>query len=95
MAFNARYLTCVNDISYEKPNIWTYKTTDDAATVDSAGYFPVGYGIKLGDMVYRVTVDSLTAPTSVTTAGLHLVRAVSATSVDVADTLALTLINTD
>ena len=49
MAFNADYLTCMNDIGITKPNIWLYKTTDAAATVDTAGYFSTGYGFKVGD----------------------------------------------
>ena len=96
MAFDATYLTCIGPASSnDKPNIWLYKSTDTAATVDSASYFPVGYGLKIGDLVYRITVNSVTAPTSVTAAGFHLVVDVSSTVVDVADVLALTLTDTD
>lgn len=95
MAFDARYLTCVGQIGNEMPNLWLYKTTDAAAAVDSAGYFPVGYGIKLGDVIMRVTVDSLTAPTAASAAGFHIVNSVSATAIDVADALALTTTDTD
>lgn len=95
MAFNADYLTCLTGISNDKPNMWLYKTTDSAATVDTAGYFSVGYGINLGDIIVRVTVDSLTAPTAASTAGFHLVNSVSSTAIDVADVLALTTTDTD
>ena len=97
MAFNADYLTCLNDIGSTKPNIWLYKTADAAATVDTAGYFPVGYGLKVGDIIYRVTVDdvALDNAAAVSTAGWHVVLSVSSTAVDVSDTTALTLTDTD
>ena len=63
--------------------------------MDSAGYFSVGYGLKLGDVIMRMTVDSLSAPTSVSASGFHIVNSVSATAIDVADVLALTATDTD
>jgi hypothetical protein len=96
MAFNARGLAPIGPLNNnELPTLWMYATADAAATVDTAGYFPVGYGIKLGDIIQRVTYDAFPNPTSVSTAGTHLVNSVSATSIDVADTLAITVTDTD
>lgn len=96
MAFNAAYLTPMTQIGFGKVNLWTYKTDDSAATVDTADYFPTGYGIKVGDWVLRTTVTNLGASNeAVATAGIHLVSTASSTSVDVNDVLALTLTDTD
>ena len=96
MAFNDKYLTCIGDIGTTKPNIWVYKTDDAAATVDTSGYCPVGYGFKVGDVILRVTVTNLGLSNEAgSTAGWHLVVTASSTAVDVADTTALTVTNTD
>lgn len=94
MAFNKQYLAPIAVAGPDLPTVWMYKTTDPAATVDTASYFDVGLGLKLGDLIFRVTVDSLSAPTTAT-GGLHQVVNVSATAVDVADALALTATDTD
>lgn len=75
------------------PQIWSYTTTDTAATVDSSGYFnAMASLLKVGDLIYRVTTSS----GSVSTAGLHVVMSISAAGVvDVADTTAMTVTNTD
>jgi len=86
MAFNAKYLTCLTGVSHDRPNIWVYKTDDDAETVDTTedGYFPAGYGFKPGDLVYVVTVDDMiTAADTVTGAALHVVTTVDTDGVDV------------
>lgn len=95
MAFNAEYLAPLLAGGPNLPTIWVYRTADAAATVDSAGYFSVGYGLKLGDVILRMTFDSLTAPTSVSASGFHIVNSVTATAIDVADVLALTATDTD
>lgn len=75
------------------PQIFSYQTTDAAATVDTSGYFnAVASILKPGDIIFRTTF-SAGAPS---TAGMHLVMSVSAAGVvDVADTTALTVTNTD
>lgn len=75
------------------PQIWSYTTTDSAATVDTSGYFnTVASLVKVGDIIWRVTTSS----GSVSTAGQHVVMSVSAAGVvDVSDTTALTVTNTD
>lgn len=105
MAFNSAYLNPIggNPKRGRAPTLWMYLTADSAATVDTAGYFDNGTttntGMRnmmmLGDIVFRVTVDSVTAPTSVTSVGLHYVNQNSSGIIDVADTLALTATDTD
>ena len=75
------------------PQVWSYTTTDAAATVDTSGYFnTVASLVKVGDIIWRVTTSS----GSVSTAGQHVVMSVSAAGVvDVSDTTALTVTNTD
>ena len=75
------------------PQVWSYTTTDAAATVDTSGYFnSVASLLKVGDIIFRVTTSS----GAVSTAGQHVVMSVSAAGVvDVADTTALTVTNTD
>ncbi len=76
--------------------LWCYDTADAAATVDSASYF-TGEGsehIRLGDIILRRTFDSISAPTSITTAGFHIVSAAGA-AIDLSDVLAITVTDTD
>jgi hypothetical protein len=75
------------------PQVWSYTTTDAAATVDTSGYFnAVASLLKVGDVILRVTTSS----GAVSTAGQHVVMTVSAAGVvDVSDTSALTVTNTD
>lgn len=75
------------------PQMWSYTTTDSAATVDTSGYFnSVASLLKVGDLIYRVTTSS----GAVSTAGQHVVLTISAAGVvDVADANALAVTNTD
>ena len=74
--------------------VWSYRTADAAATVDSTGYFnEMASVIRPGDLIYRLTIDGTGA---VTAAGFHVVLTVTAAGVvNVSDTLALTITNTD
>jgi len=75
------------------PQIFSYRTEDTAATVDTAGYFnAVRQLLEIGDIIFRTTVNSSGV---VQTVGMHVVMTKSSTAVDVADTLALTVTNTD
>jgi hypothetical protein len=80
------------------PQAFTYATQDAAATVDTSGYFnDVGALLVPGDWIMRTTINSSGVPQ---TAGTHLVMTVTQAAsgvwtVDVADTLALTVTNTD
>lgn len=95
MAFDAAGLNAAGGQSKagNAPQLWTYTTTDSAATVDTSGYFnAIASILKVGDIIFRVTTSS----GSVSTAGMHVVMSVSAAGVvDVADTTALTVTNTD
>lgn len=74
------------------PQIWAYTTDDAAATVDTTGYFnSVASLMKVGDLIYRVTLSS----GSVSTAGWHVVLSNTGSVVDVSDTTALTVTDTD
>jgi hypothetical protein len=95
MAFSSTAFNAIGGQSKagNSPQMWSYTTTDTAATVDSSGYFnSVAALLKVGDLIYRVT----TSGSSVSTAGLHVVMSISAAGVvDVADTTAMTVTNTD
>ena len=75
------------------PQIWSYLTEDAPAAVDTSGYFnPVRPLLEIGDVIYRVTVNSSGA---VQSAGWHVVMTKTTTAVDVSDTTALSITNTD
>lgn len=80
------------------PQMFTYATQDAAAVVDTAGYFnEVGALLVPGDTIRRTTIDGSGVPQ---TAGDHLVMSVTQNAngtwaVNVADTTALTVTNTD
>lgn len=105
MAFDSTYLYPIggNSKRGKVPTLWMYLTADAAATVDTAGYFDNGSttntGMRnvmmIGDVVLRVTVDSVTAPTSVSAVGFHYINQNSSGIIDAADTLALTATDTD
>lgn len=75
------------------PSLFSYRTQDDAATVDTSGYFnAMAAVLRPGDLIYRVTVN---ATGVVQTAGWHVVMTNAAGVVNVSDTTALTVTNTD
>lgn len=96
MAFNAAYFELDGNGSKNTFNQWRYKTTDTAATCDTAQYFLAAYGLGLraGDVILRLTVDSLTAPTT-WVHGFHTCNQATAAAVDVTDTLSLGTTDTD
>jgi hypothetical protein len=95
MAFNPDYFGPIGPQSNVRPNMWSYKTADATTVVDAAGYFPVGYGIKIGDIVYRTTVTNLgLSNEALASAGLHIVKDVSKTQIDVTDTTVLDITDT-
>lgn len=72
--------------------LWHYTTTDSAADVDLSGYFNAAVNeLGVGDLVLRVTTSS----GNVSTAGFHIVMTNNGTVVDMSDTTALTVTNTD
>jgi hypothetical protein len=74
--------------------LWSYRTEDAAATVDTSGYFNAAAGLlRNGDIIIRVTINGSGAAQ---TAGFHLVNQVNAAGVvDTTDVLALTVTDTD
>ena len=98
MAFDGAYLKLLVSGGSDHPNLWSYKTADAAATVDTADYFLAahGMGLKALDVIIRSTVTNLGASNEAFSAsGLHVVNAASATSVDVADAVNLGGTDTD
>jgi len=74
------------------PALWTYTTTDAAATVDTTGYFNGASSLlNIGDIIFRVTTSS----GSVSTAGMHVVVSNASGVVDVTDATAMTVTDTD
>lgn len=51
MAFSNTYLVKIGGSFDGEHNIWMYASADAIATVNSAGYFPAGYGLKEDDMM--------------------------------------------
>ena len=84
-------------------SLWLYldRDNDGAAVVDTAGYFAGDCPgmMRIGDIIIRVSASGWNAnaglPTGVGTAGFHVVMANTGTQVNVSDTTALTVTNTD
>lgn len=100
MAFDGTYLKLLVPGGSDHPNIWSYKTADAAATVDTANYFATALesGMKIYDLILRTTVTNLGASNEAySTQGLHVVSASdrSAGTIDVADAVALSGTDTD
>jgi hypothetical protein len=84
-------------------SIWLYHDQDNDGTlaVDTAGYFAGDCPamMRVGDLVIRVSASAWNTttnlPTTIGTAGFHVVMVNSGTSVNVSDTTALTVTNTD
>lgn len=81
------------------PCMWSYKTADTHATVDTAGYFQsIRDILNIGDVILVVVVTNLGASNeALATAGWHVVKDKPALpgSIDVTDVTALTVTDTD
>lgn len=95
MAYDATKLRLIRDLG--DVHYWHYLTADATGVVDSSGYFDDASGqMNVGDIILRVTVDDADAPTSVSSAGHHIVLSISAAGVvDVSDTTAIATTDTD
>lgn len=82
----------VQGVAGEGPSIWTYSSTDAAATVDAANYITDGgsLGMKVGDLVYVMDTDA--SPPIVT---LHQVSATGNGTTDLNDLTTITQTDTD
>lgn len=81
-------------------NLLVYKTDDAAAAVDTTGYFnDDGSVLKLNDVIMRITVTNIDLSNeAVSTVGHHVVNSVvrgNPDVIDVTDTTALTMTDTD
>jgi hypothetical protein len=74
------------------PSIWSYSSTDAAATVDAANYITNGgsLGMAVGDLVYVMDTDA--SPPIVT---LHQVSATGDGTTDLNDLTTITQTDTD
>lgn len=74
------------------PAIWTYSSTDAAATVDAANYITNGgsLGMKVGDLVFVVDTDASPVITT-----LHQVSATGDGTTDLNDLTTITQTDSD
>ncbi len=93
MAFSSTgFATIAASKAGNAPSMYSYTTTDAAATVDTEGYFnDIASILKVGDLILRVT----TSAGAVSTAGWHVVLSNASGVVDVSDTTALTVTDAD
>ena len=82
----------VQSIGGSGPNIWTYRSTDAAATVDGANYITNGgsLGMKVGDIVF--VTDSDASPPITT---MHQVSATGDGTTDLNDLTTITQTDSD
>ena len=89
MAYNSAGLICMSNSAAQ--SLWLLRTVDIVGDADASGYITdagttasgkgvPGKGMKIGDIVFVVVVDSVTAPTSVSDVGMYYVSAVSAST---------------
>lgn len=96
MAFSARGLSPVGPLNNnENPTVWVYKTLDAPGTVDGAAYWPTGYGLKVGDILFVVQVDSMDAPTALSAAQVTVVSAITAGLPDLGTGTVIVVTNSD
>lgn len=100
MAFDITYLVPITEQSKKgvASTMWSYWTLDAAATVDTAGYFnSASKLLQVGDQILRTTWSTAIGPASgtISTQGTHIVNSNASGVVDVADTTAGTVTDTD
>lgn len=89
MAYNTAGLMALQQSGQQ--TIWLLRTTDIVGDADAPGYITdastagsgkgaPGKGMRLGDPVFVIVVDSVTAPTSVSDTGWYYVSDISATT---------------
>lgn len=73
-------------------NVWVYRSTDAAATVDAANYITNGgsLGMKVGDVVYVIDTDASPVITT-----LHQVSATGDGTTDLNDLTTITQTDSD
>lgn len=86
-----------NDGNSDAPRVWTYKTEDAHATVDTAGYFnDAAKLLKVTDLIDVVVVTNIGLSTeAVATYGRHIVNSNVAGVVDVSNVTVGTVTDSD
>ncbi len=98
MAFDIDYFAVSGNAGGSRaPRIWTYKSQDTLAAMDTAGYFNDAVAhLKIGDKIHAVVVTNLDAANeAVADAGTLVVLTNDGTTVDTSNETALTLTDTD
>jgi len=99
MAFTRANLSPVGGNASKGPvaGIWSYKTDDVHATVDTTGYFNgVSSLLSVGDIMHVVVVTNLGAANeAVATYGTHIVLSNASGVVDVSDVTVNVVTDTD
>lgn len=100
MAFTASQLFRVASFGANGLYVYIDKDNDGAATVDTTGYMNAVFEqLKVGDVILRLSASAFSATlntiTTVGTAGWHVVVSNASGVVDLSDTLALTVTDTD
>lgn len=91
MAYTHPNLQRVGPANSDYPTIWTYKTADTAATVDTTGYFnAAAEDLTVGDLIYALTGVGGTLAYM-----LYPVVSIAAGVVDLSDGTALVVTDTD
>jgi len=99
MAYDATQLKSVSGNVFGGIRFWTYESTDDGATVNTAGYISDGYtqGVRNGDWVFfvRRTSSSNTVPTEAKVFIVVSEGTASAPASDLADGQVMSTTDTD
>ena len=75
---------------------FSYWTLDATATVDTAGYFNSAYDLlEVGDVIHRVSWSTAVGTGTISTYGTHIVNGKASGVIDVTDTTAGTVTDTD
>ena len=82
----------VQAIGGNGPSIWTYASTDGAATVDGANYFTNGgsLGLAVGDIIFVTDTDASPVITT-----MHQVSATGDGTTDINDLTTITQTDSD
>ena len=79
--------------THRAPQMFSYMTADAHATVDTADYFLAArHLLEIGDLIFVAVINSSGA---LQTAGFHVVKDKTATSIDVTDVTAGTVTDSD
>ncbi len=97
MVFTERLALIGNPGNSDAPRVWSYKTDDAHAVVDTSGYFNTASDrLKIGDLIDVVVVTNLgLSNEAVSTYGRHIVLSNAANVVDVSDVTVGTVTDTD